>query len=269
MLLERRFGNALNIKDLIIETPQREQDFLFDPERDLTKEDWERMKGKLSEDCGQDELFLLSEYMALFPEWKDELGIEGLYPEIKKRFEEDWANKNVPFIVCMAALIKRIFPGEGERIHFNDPFWEDIRNYDWNKDDSTKLASFLCQKYMKVIFPSFDLDHEVEQGAKNDVTLAEKDEDWEMFAEQAALLKLFSKLGRRDVSRKAWDGMKNALARFRDDGEIESFVNLASNMKILAAEEVRATDKGFEIIMQEKKKEFHPPAPSLPEVKNF
>jgi len=106
MILERHFDpkRTINIHELSIEAPEKSGELPFDPERDLTEEDWERMKNELEADRLEPRLITFSRMASimnlLYPERKSELGldervymldndtnIEIIMPEEKKDFQ--------------------------------------------------------------------------------------------------------------------------------------------------------------------------------------
>lgn len=62
---------------------------------------------------------------------------------------------------------------------------------------------------------------------------------------------VFKKL---NLSESDWQHMKDQLRKYKDEGDLDSFVEHAAKMKILAAKKVEMTDKGLEMVMPEQEK---------------
>ncbi|NQV13473.1 MAG: hypothetical protein HQ530_04210 [Parcubacteria group bacterium] len=75
-------------------------------------------------------------------------------------------------------------------------------------------------------------------------------------------------VNRYGLDNKIWQDMKDKLDTFRGEEKWLVFGELASNLKVLAAEEIKTTDQGLELVMpkQENFKEATPPRPERKEL---
>ncbi|MDO8618746.1 MAG: hypothetical protein Q7R49_02245 [Candidatus Daviesbacteria bacterium] len=97
---------------------------------------------------------------------------------------------------------------------------------------------------------------------------------WQEFSEKAAYTKvLFPKrIEEMELDKDAWENMQSQLDGIKRDTRFSNtswkdFVSMAANMKILAAQEVRFTDHGLELVMSQPS--FILPTPALPEMRKF
>ena len=268
----------INIKDLTIEEPEKDWIPPFDPVREITAEDWELMKhildvfrktqqwGKFSH--------LATEMKVLDSKFNlnlDEEAWQGMRHMLDfARKQGDW-----DFFFKLAMEMKILDPTINIKIT--------VEEYKKAKDELEGILKITDGHYfkravmhMRFMNPNIDIN----LGPKfwEDVkTMLHQDSvtnRWLDFSSLAVASRIIDPDVELNLDEEAWQGMKNQLVIFRREykqsahGIHEELGQMAMNMKILAAEKVKITNKGLEITMPGKKivEDKHPP---IPQVRNF
>ena len=138
----------------------------------------------------------------------------------------------------------------------------DRRNKNWQNFAYQAMS-------LKILFPDrvseLDLDDSALQGMKDALESDRQAIDW---WDQAMRLKILfpdktAELGLDS----AWQGMKDQLVSYRQRNNWYGFADQAMSLNILAADEVKVTDQGLELIMR--KEDFKQTKKPRPERKDF
>lgn len=269
----------VNIKDLTIEEPEKSQELTFDPEKEITKEDWKMMKKELDKEreLGNWARFLsvVRCMKILNPNYDfiiDKDTREGIYKELESyRKKSEWV-----IVTEMAMNMKMLDPTVTLNL---DEFTQERMQKDAFKEHNKVWTDYIDQLMaLKVFDQKLEVHLGTEGLEKMDLNLnvSKAKEQWEEFAELAAAEKVINMSLNVEVSPTEWQNMKNILENYREKhrekGEFyeKAFTNMASWMKILAAEKVEVTNDGLEITMPKKVKSEPKSEPlPFPEKRNF
>lgn len=267
---------AMKLSDFSLEDEEKE-DMRFDPEKDISNEEWQKMKEYLDE-IGPDEqdYYKYAAYMRLlFPERFSELGIDdrlwdrmvGAYNSIRPS----------TVLLEMLTCAKILFP---DRQILEDPNYDEKkkqmlsvlredRNFDFQSHSIVDyyiiaeniVAKMICDTQERDDFPS--LNDDVFEDLKKAWKGAYKKKEWIWCIHVGSDIKIlfpekFSELG---VDDEFWRQAKEEIGHELKD--VERLVK----MKILAADKVEVTDQGLEIEML--KKSLTEKKTSRPERKSF
>ena len=127
---------------------------------------------------------------------------------------------------------------------------------------------------MKSLFPEriaeLGLDEEAQQETKQQLDILCQGKNWWSISEQAVRTKTLwpEKTAELGLDEEAWQGMKRELEILRQKEEWEEFFKQVMEMKILAAKEVKITDRGIECVMPSKES-FRESKPERPVRRKF
>ncbi|KKP33194.1 MAG: hypothetical protein A2360_04930 [Candidatus Staskawiczbacteria bacterium RIFOXYB1_FULL_32_11] len=264
----------LNIHELAIEEPEKQAEVFFDPERDITPEDWEKI--------GQYKKEQMSYNWQSVAEICAEEKILGKDPNLS---DSDWENlqKYRRSHLYDAVMGWRDFveKAKNEAIAGNvpeltDDDWQSIQKH--MKAQRTKQP----QEHMHCFFANYILAKAV---LGRPVKLSE--DDWkylEEFREKnkksigplIEILETETILGRRPkLTSSDWEFLKQERERYRHDRVFQmdsnwhSSVSIATTMAILSADEVRIPEGGGLELISHKKTDLQAEIPQMPEQKQF
>lgn len=272
MLLERNFASDhINIKDLTIEAPEKREELPFDPERDITQEDWERMKNQLKREIEKPPYYL-DNVMNLFPERESELRVDAHYTELRRKFRNAWGRKSIRDILRYGKQFTLLFPKKIVELRLGDPYWEEIKEIIIERlQGDMNLGDLVA---IKVLFPAYGFPSWFEKNVLAYIDASVTDclrnmhsRRWQWIAELLAQKKILFPENEEGVDVKTWRGMKESFVRYRS--EASTMARLGLDMKILAAKEVKITEKGLEIVMRRPHDDFQAPSLPLPELRKF
>jgi len=290
----------LNIKDLTIEEPESQERLAFDPEKDLTEEDWENMKDELEICRGEgeenNEWFNFAKQASVMKllDSNVDLGIDSkTWQAMNDKLDEyqEQGAKLAQGIISgenlqpwkdfslMAMNLKIIDPSFNFKKYgvLDDLNWEGMEREladcrasgDYNEFSDQSVAMKILDPKSKIEINEEDwkelqrdLNYWEETGTK------ESDKNFFGFSRVAANMKILDPTSIH-VDEKNWEKMRNYLDRERRIYQNRhALSNQALFMKILAAKRVEATEKGLEIAMQEKEG-LESEASIMPEKRNF
>ena len=283
--------NRINIHELTIEEPEKKSELRFDPERDITEEDWRNMRQLLEEyrkdderkshGSGQEVMYFSGQamYMKILnptvvlnldeTAWqvmRQDLERNRIQPDRYGVFPghglSDWG------LFARQAREMKILDPEID-LNLNENAWQgmrqllDSRRTDKKWGDFSSLAADI-----KILDPTLglNLNPDTLRGVRDQLEIYREADNWWIFSWQAMHMKILDPRIDLNLDETAWQGMRESLKNFR--GDWSSFSKQAMLMKILAAEEVKVTDKGLEIKMR-KDKPLTSGVPPLPETKQF
>ena len=283
--------NRINIHELTIEEPEKPSELPFDPVQKITEEDWTTMEELLEhykESYNERRMFgnekkrvygwdfsNQAKNMRILDPTKDlyleEDARECMSGELKeRRSNKDWAAFSV-----QAANMKIIDPTQD--LGLNQTAWNGMKKQleEYRlRDQAHQWKNFSAQAMrMKILDPNQDLnlDQSAWQHMTDELEYYRTGGYWDSFAYQAMIMKVIDQKYDLKLDQATWQGMRGELEALRQENETEEwkkFISLATEMKILAAEEVKVTDRGLEIKMR-KDKPLTSSVPPLPETKQF
>lgn len=269
--------DRINIHELTIEDPEAQSELPFDPERDISAEDWAGMQDWLKTHCDDDNALMVHAVAMeiVFPGrtndadvakriWK--YGIERLKND--KKDGGAWSD----FCTC-AYDMKILFPDKSREFGLDEEAWQGVK-HELNECRKYKLweSFFKRAEAIKALFPEkvdeICLDEEALNGIV-EVTRKLDVNDIVGVAYKAMHIKMVSpeSMGKIAFSQKDWQGLFDWLEKQRSVKIWFSFASQAAAMKILAAEEVKLTGNGLEINMRKPKLDSG--VPPVPETKKF
>jgi len=274
----------INIHDLTIEEPEKGTDLAFDPERDLTREDWAKMEEQLDTFYHTENY---SDFCKLFGDMKavDSTNSFLANYQISEKFKQDnlknWTGRSAGFWVDFAeiAVALKAAPEKfGQENNIDEKDWKAmfdiLKYYCKNRGSEFGLAITELAACMKILDKRKDdkineiisweyLQDNLEEFKRNG--------QWAEFSEMAKNIKIVKPTMDLGLDKEVWESLREELKRSSAD-DLMGWQRLAKEavaLKILAAEKVDVTDKGLEITMRGEKKGLDNEVPPVPETKNF
>ncbi len=275
----------LNIKDIGTIEPRKSSGIVFDMERDITKEDWEK---KIDPRLNK-YLNTLNE-SSYYPGPGEEVlqffqALAVLAPDKVKRAvtDEHWSKMKEFFdgpperALKTAATMRLLDPERAKDEHLvSEEQWESIRN-------SYFTFAFLAEVIeigadARLFDPESTNDYRLEDsekwnGVQKSIDSMKNAERWYYVARTLAAIKIVDPKRAIDFKpdEETWDAFHRLLDSYRNhnsQGGDFSFATLASYMAILAADEVNITEKGLELKTLTHRPELNPKE-EMPEVRRF
>ena len=261
----------INIHDLTIEEPEKQETF-FDPEKEITREDWEAMKDQLDECRRKGDVFSFASRAAAMKIIKPEMRIQitdAQYENIKKSLE-GWRKSNLSGFFQFAMSLKIIDPEFDIGPYVGDQ--SEIRNdFQEKKNNAFKIGEFIgMAAKAKVVAPIRVGENSIEPETWEKIREHLRNSRKKLtrnFTEKASQVKILNPKEDLNLTQEDWDEMSQLLRDLRGD-DMYNFSEQAMAMKILAAEKVEITAKGLEITMP-KRELSATETPPVPETKNF
>lgn len=270
--------NRINIKDLVLEEPGEKFVVLpFDAEKEITQLEWDQAINSLQDYRDRNQWMYYARLAApmklVFPSRVSELNLDDeVVTGINERLDEFKVKDKRK--AGMFGLSIWFF--KSVAILFPNGDWR--RDEDWIKESWPKNRNndISLHEALVVTFPEErpKIDLSLLQGDLDRLKQYLRSSDYEYrtsYIRDAAKFRvLFQKqnlfnldLGRWAVAKEDWKDIQRSTISSRD---IE-FMETAAALKILAAQEVKVSKEGMEIIMYDPS--FQPPNPSLPEIRRF
>lgn len=288
MPLEKYFGKEekIDIKKLAVEEPEKKSEIKvsFDPEKEITNEDWERMKENLKNRRGDNwpNFFIRAvEIKLLFPDRTAELRLddERVLGAMKEGLGK-YRQKNKWWQFSEAAMeAKILFPERAAELGLDEQARKEMKKKLDHYKENKSWGEFAEQAMrVKIVFPhkasELGLTEEFWKNQKKRLERPRRNRYlyWGGdFAERAAVMKILfpERVPELGLNKETWEGMEGYLVERRNHGQLANFSKQAINMKILAAEEVKVSDNGLEIIMSKEKPKLGKETPPLPETRKF
>ena len=258
--------DRINIHELTIEEPEKQTELPFDVERDVSKEDWERMWQSLENSRKYDNQIDFSTtamcFKILDPKVDlnlNEADLDGMRSNLemfRNKIPSDWQN-----FYKQAAELKIIDPkidikldkarwdGEMPRDAIAKSLLESSEhNINWH-------GFATCSMRIKIIDPGMDLnlDESIWNEMHQELEGYRSHNNWKGFARQATEMKILDPKIELNLDRGAWEGMHQKLEMCRSFKFVRDFMQQVKNMKILAAEKLEVTENGLELTMSKKR----------------
>jgi hypothetical protein len=273
MVLEYLNGSQIDITSLSIqESAPQPPELKFDPETEITERDWRYLNETL-------EHFAKPEFES--PDLADRImKIYLLSPSrVAKRMEELGLLDKIPYIIAgqqekaakglnqdhvtdylSLSIARKVLPGGNSLFEESGPqaFEAAMRVASWQKEDQWDRY---CRTiaYTAMAFPKKRHEIGVDEAFKEQMLLrmklGESDANYwlKVFNRAMRIAVLFPEANvKQYFSDKDWEEAKKRLDVYRQDLGITNidFLTLSSDMQIVAAEEVKLSDKGLEINMR-------------------
>ena len=271
----------VNIHDLTVEEPEKQEVLPFDPEMDITERDWEEMRVCLDRARKQysrggilDPYEVAGNMKILNADFEVNFSLEES-EKIKKRLKGSLRLERIKAAVSLKIL------NTSFGIDFNSNDWQASRESLKRSRSASEWSSFLLEAQReKILNPAIDLELTPEnwQEIKNAIEIQRKksleDEkvniyDYQRFSRLGSAMRVIDPGGDLVVNQSDWETMKQKLDFYREQNNYHVLAELAADMKILAAEKVEVTDEGLEITMPEKKVNLGPATSDTPEQRKF
>ena len=269
------------MKEKSFEKIKPKEEMMFDPEKEITEEEWGKMKDVLEKDRkeGKWQYFSIQAraMKILFPERTKELNLnqdawQGMENEALEQLKSEFYREHKGYFASYwAADMKILFPEK-------TPKFMDEGSFQGTKDELERLRkehrwrvfSGLAAR-MKILFPervgefgiSEDDWREMKRGFEyvRKTTKKEafrREEYWEnpekqvwhgdLTREAASMKILFpERVGELNLDKAAWQRMRKELEQYRKWGQWDDFAPDASRMKILAAKKVEVDKSGLKV----------------------
>ncbi len=224
----------LKLQDLALEQGESRPELKFDPGTAISETDWQNTKNELESFRHENRWWVFATramcLKILFPDKTAELDLDPAWQGMKDALESYRQADNWWNFANQAMQLKILFPDKTAELDLNDLAWQGMKN---------KLEYY-------------------RQGS------------WHAFADQAMNLKILfpDRTAELDLNDSAWQGMKEELESDRRNNNWGDFTSQATELKILAANEVKVTDQGLEITMRPLES-FKSEKKPRPERKNF
>jgi len=278
--------DRINIHELTVEEPEKQEALPFDPENEITEVDRKMMLNNLEKlkkngwwyDFGK----LAAEIKIIDPDL--DLGLDDdawkkMLNEMSDTYKEKGDTWGIILKIGNMKVLNPPMPIEAI-ISTASGGAKDFQSIMGILDSSLKRSSqqdfwgdFCGQAVRaKILDPNFDIlvDEKVRQGIREELQDDRENGHWANFADEAMALKLIDSLYGLKMDQEAWKGMRGELEKYKKDGDRGlNFAKLAGAMKILAAKKVEVTDEGLKITMSERKESIKPETPPIPEAKQF
>lgn len=283
--------DKINIHDLTVEEPEKETESssaVFDPERDISNEDWQKWRDEFvgsmrkAEHIGDKTNCLDSAVplKILFPERSEELEIgEDTWRMLSEIYDTE---TRVEHTSDSLFKMKILFPEKFKDIKFNSPFdkikWDSMAGELNRKREDVLKESYLTNPFtelamkLKIIFPEktneLGLDDDVAEKLKECIKGERDRNSWYNFLINASNFKILypEKANEINLDADFWEKAKHAL-HTDCQGMNPSF--FAACLKILVADRVEITDEGLKFVMPEKKEKSSFVNPEMPEQRKF
>mgnify|MGYP006865039859 CR=1 FL=1 len=265
------------LADVVIEEPLKKAGGLeFDVETEVDDRKREGMLKDFEDDCEKNAWASAADrgmsLKILFPNRVTELGLEekweGMVDCYKSWcYEDNWNN-----VADQAVRLKILFPDKVKELDLQDK-WEDMKEwYETRCIDGTLESSLIMAKNLKILFPERVGELELESKLKwGDIKAryyyhCRNKRKWsQAFIKMAIGVKILfpERMVELGIENK-WQQMKESYEDFCKLEEWKLATIQAMNLKILAAQEIKITDQGLELVM-ENEEEFADDIPERPE----
>ena len=263
--------NRINIHELTIEEPEKPSELPFDPERDITEEDWEKMSNWLEDFRGQyRDWDVFSRYameMKILGQTKnlnlDQTAWQGMKDRLENLREIPRWGDFFSLATGMKILDQR------QNLNLDQAAWQGMQNEikGWNDIWKRQHLSLRAMD-IKILYPAKELGlNQANWQTMRDGLEEARNNNWRDFSHQAAAIKVLDPKADLGLDEAVWQDMRDELEACRKNGGWGFFCSLVMDMKILAADEVKVTENGLEITMRKPK--LTSGVPPMPETKKF
>lgn len=271
MVLESlRPNTPINVRDLTIDAPKQLEISPFDPEAEITQDDWTRIMSDLT----SQKFFGLAsgwEYLpgvlVLDPAKREELGQEILRynriyraqafaTEEEARRTEPWPISPDQYFSCMRIVDPQDLPANLRT--------GDIRDIERRIPTLNLIDTFIN----KLIIPQLNTNG-LSQSRVSSVLTSRREAGINEYFKSVAIYRVLLPSRKFNIAPDDWKKARLALVEERSKDNMFEFVKLAKDMKIAAAKSAEVTRDGLQITMLPKAPDFTNSTPPLPEMRRF
>lgn len=274
------------LKLVLLPAPAKEaelqpaSDLPFDPERDISAGDFKRMTEYIREHGLNNNRIEMASHMKIFSPQR----LSAVYPNF------DWSSGVVQYafhhrnnainsyrdslkdgvggplglseLARRTAALKLLAPDAANKFKLSRSLYRKIEKEMQRLADNETASCLELFHYMNILYPGTVrdkfgnmLNRKIIDDRHNDFQSRKEPERSERYLETETFFKLLSPNYDGQVD---WDRVKIALYQARTDNDYEKYAKMAAYATILAAEEVRVTDRGLEITMRKPEKKQAP-----------
>lgn len=267
--------DRVNIHELTIEEPEAQSELPFDPERDITDDDWKKMKEKLEEFRQGGDFMAWHSFSWQAMEMKildpkvdlniDQAAWQGMENELKSyRTTNDWDN-----FLAQAMKMKIIDPCRD--LNINQVAASGITGrLETYRNDDNNFNFLQTASRMKILGlkEGIDPDQSVRQFARKQLEVFARSEQWGFYFNYTRYMKILGLDQDMNLNAVIWQNLHDELKRKRSDNSSHDLARIAADMTTLAAEEVKVPPNGgLEVTMR--KPRLDSCVPPIPETKKF
>ncbi|KKP33208.1 MAG: hypothetical protein A2360_04855 [Candidatus Staskawiczbacteria bacterium RIFOXYB1_FULL_32_11] len=273
----------LDIHELAIEEPEKKSESSFNPEKDITPEDWEGIKNELKDLRTRNEWSQLAQIATAIKIFDLNFDI-GLDPVAKReiakqqndskrqadraRSEKNWIGYSFGAVERKILFPKKeIHATEADLQSMKDQL-DSIRRNPHSRSESRGGDFAVVASAGRIICHEFDWGVRDEDIKLMKEYLETKKENL-AYPQQVIDIMISSSKMKIDCDKEIIDMLKRGLDDCRKQKLYRGFVIYATALKMLASEKVEVDDDGVKIIMSQKKEKIGVEVPQIPEQKQF
>jgi len=285
----------VNIKDLALESPTKQAQVLFDPEREITRDDWSNMVNYLDRlrnerawmvfgEMAASMKLLLPDKFATVKLTNDDWEVmKKICDNERKAFLEDGqldTNESTP----VAFYSKILFPEKFPQVDFLDEIL--AGTVEQVKKDAQELFidpemeeyldwAALGYSYVKFIKPKFySLDFSPEGEGEAIMNGLKAHDDVSIRTLASLRIADFERFKNFKLTPNQWKKEYDVLGQIRQGYSpslhpLADFAVQARDLEIMAAEDIKVTDSGINIILPRTSRSLISKSPTLPQRRNF
>lgn len=286
-----------NIKELVLPIPEGKNNFLFDPSKEISPDEWQEIIGYVQREISTDpfepknesgmdtmldgRLALASAVKNLSNEQFSKLDTSIIY----RRTGKTWPLKTKSIASFPGAFAQRLgefknlFTLSGVDIDFS-VLWDDVKKnlIDFWVELPPSDSILEGKTLLKMVFPEKSADFAWPEGNLNVINemldvfrnTAEYPTNWDRFAEIAGKgrILLVGEEGELDLRNRDYQEMRKEWLRYKKEKNWTQVALMGSWIKLAAAEAVKITDQGIKIIMPDQNQVIDE-KPNLPDIRKF
>ncbi len=276
MVLES-FENRIDIKSLSLETPEKSQKLEFDPEKEFTNQEWqntaEEFRNSWKNRKPEDNVVVLSWGLPALKAFKPDLAEPLLTDEVAKSLFDELAKmaegRHWVAFSERAVFLKILFP---DKVTIGPDSKAMMKSAALEEQDTFKAAQLGAS--LRILFPEEQFPKGLDQRWQEFALKASTDlEQMNMYSSVRYLanLKIMYRERFKDfgVSASVWGSIVEKLHRTKHSNIYASYASAILDGAIVAAEDIRVTDEGLELVMPKAKAQLAGQTPEVPQTRNF
>ena len=222
---------------------------------------------------------LISHLKLLSPDRFSEIEFDEtrILQDLQKQIDHPKGTHKQDKLFTSALYIRIAFPNKTLEIGFGGENWDKLETLIQNSSVDHKTGrNNLLKRFLaaKVLFPErfarLNIDEDIWQGLSLLLEDPLRKKDWILYDERAMKLRIiFPERIHAFELQKNWHLALGKLKQLRLNESWVGYLVLAYALKLLAAEEIKITDQGLEVIMQREKPEFKEETPPIPQTRKF
>jgi hypothetical protein len=292
-----RFDKVIDITELTNTSPEvseADPGRPFDPETEIDPKAVDLFKAafEVKNQPGNENILIdpAINFKRLFPDKINELDLERIWSYCQTELKEIDIKLPPLMILCK---IKELFPDRFaealqvfkelgcDREQLKQAFLENVKG-SFNGGTLTNHVFIWACYYTKIVFPEVDIPKELgksnlemeeyllkysQEIRENKITRTPR--DFLDFFIESRIAFSPGALGKIDLTPADWNHLRSRMNNARDTGSMNEYIILAGEMKIAAAQSVKVTDHGIEVIMPGKQSSLADSTPNFPTERTF